>query len=148
MPPKKHKKVIASSGPSTQGVVGPKHLEAIIASDDEFEHLAVEAEERYRFNHIFLRQFSDLIFFFFDSVDKDVIEIGNEDDDELALISHSSTSFPINASLVFFYVYYYFLVYLRLYFQIKKKVILTTKDKKIIVFPRFVLQVCFSLIRY
>ena len=63
MPPKNHKKVIASSGPSTQDVVGQNHLEAIIASDDEFEHLAVEGEERYRFNHNFLHQFSGLIFF-------------------------------------------------------------------------------------
>jgi hypothetical protein len=57
MPPKNHKKVIASSGPSTQGRVGRKSVEAIIASDDEFEHLAIDAEERYRFNYIFFANF-------------------------------------------------------------------------------------------
>ena len=45
MLPKNHKKVTASSGQFAQG--HPGHVAEVIAnSDDEFEHLAVEDEDR------------------------------------------------------------------------------------------------------
>ena len=66
MPPRKYKKVIslASPGPSTQGLMGQKIVEEVTASGDEFEHLNVEAEERYPFKLIFLHYFSGLCHFF------------------------------------------------------------------------------------
>ena len=49
MPPKIHKKVIVSSGPSTQGQAsqGKNTAEVFTDSGDEFEHLTVETEDRY-----------------------------------------------------------------------------------------------------
>lgn len=54
MPSKNHKKVIASSG---QAIQQKNALEVIINSDDDFEHIAVEAEDMYVLNY-----FSLLIF--------------------------------------------------------------------------------------
>jgi len=49
MPPKNHKKVVATSGPSTQGYASQQKYaaEVITDSSDEFEHLTAEAEDRY-----------------------------------------------------------------------------------------------------
>lgn len=49
MPPKNHKKAIANARAPTQGRVGQRKnaAEVITDSGDEFEHLTVDAEDRY-----------------------------------------------------------------------------------------------------
>jgi hypothetical protein len=109
MPPKNHKKVIASSGLFTQGHPG-QVAEAIANSSDEFEHLAVASEDEDRcistyFSFSILQY---LCFFFLDS--EEAIEIceneGQLDNDELALIPSRKkvlpSGSPIKASLVLF----------------------------------------------
>jgi len=54
MPPKSSKKVVASAGRTAQGRPGQrKNISSEVVADsdsgDEFEHLAVEAEDRYPF---------------------------------------------------------------------------------------------------
>jgi hypothetical protein len=113
MPPKK--KVFASSRPSAQGHIGQrKNITEVIAdSDEEFEHLTVEAEDRYVF--FCFPYFSVLMYLYFlDRVDKEeAIEISDIETevkyDELALIPSSSgtglpsTPSPIKALLVLFH---------------------------------------------
>jgi len=60
MPPKIHKKTVASTGSTTQGRDGQRKntVEVIADSGDEFEHLTVEAEDRYiqtSFSYLILR---------------------------------------------------------------------------------------------
>ena len=113
MPPKKHKNFLTSSGSLTQGHVAPHVVEAVTKSDDEFEHLAVDAEDQ-SVKLISLHQYSMLMcFYFVDSIDKEAFEISDneDDDDELAIIPHSirigppRTPSPVKALLVFYFTF-------------------------------------------
>jgi hypothetical protein len=113
MPPKNRKKAVKSSAVPTQGV-GQRKNTAVAASDssDEFEHLTVEAEDKYAWNSCSIF-YTYMFFCFLDRIDEEeVFAISDnemeEDDDELALTPSShitgppSTPSPVKALFVLF----------------------------------------------